>query len=71
MAALVDLMSDKPTNSVDLTEMDYVRGALANAYYSGMTLQDVLEMSIHANDGDTFEASVAMLATATPLEDRP
>lgn len=48
--------------------MDYIRSALSNAHASGLTLGDVLLMSIHAQDAKQFDEAVNILGLAHPYE---
>ena len=45
-----------------LSEMDYVRGALANALSEDMTLIDLWQCSIHAKNTEDFDKAVNLLA---------
>ena len=53
-----------------LTPMDYVRGALFNALYSGLTLDDVCKMAAHAETPDAFDHAVNALAETVPDAER-
>lgn len=46
--------------------MDYVRGALFNAFASGLTLEEVAAMAVNAETPEDFDRAVNMLAMATP-----
>ena len=48
----------------DPEPMDYIRDALANALHSGLTLEDVLEASIYADDVEAFNEAVNVLGLA-------
>lgn len=56
----------KPRITLDLTAMDYVRGALFNALHSGLTLDDVCRMSANAHSPEAFDRAVNMLASVMP-----
>lgn len=45
-----------------ITDMDYVRAAIANAMVEGMTLDDLWACAEHAADGDAFDDAVNTLA---------
>ena len=45
-------------DEIDLSEMDYVRGAIANAQAEGLTLDDLEQMAEYAEDGERFDAAV-------------
>ena len=45
--------------------MDYTRDALANAFHSGLTLEDVLNASIHAKTSEKFNEAVNLLTVAS------
>ena len=55
----------------DITEMDVIRATLANAVASGLTLEDVLEMSIWAESVADFDDAVNILGLATEPLDAP
>ncbi len=46
----------------ELSEMDYVRGAIANALAEDMTLIDLWQCSIHAENTEDFDNAVNLLA---------
>ena len=50
----------------DLTEMDYVRGALANAVFEGLTVYDLIRMAEHAQTAQQFENAVNELTETMP-----
>ena len=45
----------------DITDMDFVRAILADAKASGLTLDDVLEASVHAHCMGCWDNAVSML----------
>ena len=47
---------------IDLTDMDYVRGAIANAMAEGMALSDLWECAAHAENCEVFDTAVNLLA---------
>lgn len=51
---------------MELTDMDYIRGALYNAIASGLTLQEVTDMAEHADTPQDFDEAVNIFSTATP-----
>jgi hypothetical protein len=54
---------------MDLTPMDYVRAALANAMIEGMTAEDLFFMAMHAQTARDFDDAVNMLANTMPCYD--
>ena len=46
----------------ELTAMDYVRGALANAAAEGMSVIDLIAMAEHAQTAQAFDLAVNELA---------
>ena len=46
----------------ELTDMDYVRGAIANAMLEEMTLSDLWECAAYARDTEAFDEAVNLLA---------
>ena len=49
-----------------LTEMDYVRAAIAQARAVGLNLNDVAFCAEHATDGEAFDRAIDELAQMTP-----
>lgn len=45
-----------------LSDMDYVRGAIANAMAEDMTLDDLWKCAAHAKDVEDFDKAVNLLA---------
>ncbi len=45
----------------DPEPMDYIRDAIANALYSGLTLEDLLEASVFAEDEEAFNEAVNLM----------
>ena len=56
---------------MNLTAMDYIRAALANAIASNLSLTDAARMAEHATTPQEFDKAVNMLATATPQRQTP
>lgn len=55
----------------ELTDMDYLRAALANAVNSGLNLHDVLEMAMKAKNMRQFDYAVNVLGlTKLPPDER-
>ena len=46
----------------ELTDMDYVRGAIVNAMLEEMTLSDLWECAANAQDTESFDNAVNILA---------
>lgn len=47
---------------IDITDMDYIRGALANALCEDMSLADVYRCAEHAETPNAFDDAVNVLA---------
>ena len=52
------------THMIELTPMDYIRGALANGLASGLDLEDVIECAIYAETAEDFDDAVNLLGLA-------
>ena len=48
-----------------LTEMDYVRAALSNAFFERLTVEDLNEVAAHASNAIEFDYAVNELIQAT------
>lgn len=53
---------DKVSIMFKLSDMDYVRGAIANALAEDMTLTDLWKCAAHANSAEDFDKAVNLLA---------
>ena len=48
--------------TLELSDMDYVRGAIANALAEDMTLADLWKCAAHAKNAEDFDKAVNLLA---------
>ena len=55
-------------SDLNLTHMDYIRGAIANALADGLDLADVWAMAEHAETPEAFDRAVNDLIYATPAQ---
>ena len=56
---------------LQLTDFDYVIAALANALYSGLTLEEILETTDLCENGVEFDAAIEGLISLNSLLKEP
>ena len=57
-----DSVIERRQQMFELTDMDYVRGAIVNAILEEMTLSDLWECAANARDPESFDNAVNILA---------
>jgi hypothetical protein len=64
---------NEPKGPDQLLPIDYVMSALENAYYSGLTLYDVIELGCYAQSIASLDYAISLYTTndgiPDPLED--
>ena len=50
---------------MQLTEMDYVRAAIAQAYYAGITREELLQIACDSMTPESFDARISAFSDFT------